>query len=116
LDFLPADHPSLTPTYNNIGSVYLSQSDFNKAFEFQELALECQLKSDTPNPSSIIIYTNNLAKIYSHQGKHKEALEYHKRALEVQQKCLGENDPSLAETYELISAASIKLFDFEQAS
>lgn len=115
LGSLPADHPSLTPTYNNIGSVYLSQMDYNKAFEFQKLALDCQMKSDNPDSSAIVIYTNNLAKIYSYQGKHKEALEYHKRALEVQKQSLGENDPSLTETYDLMSAACVKLFDIEQA-
>jgi tetratricopeptide (TPR) repeat protein len=115
LDFLPADHPTLTPTYNNIGSVYLSQSDFNKALEFQQLALDCQMKSENPNSSSIIIYTNNLAKIYSHQGKYKEALDYHKRALELQKQILGENDPSLTETYDLISSVYQRMNNYEQA-
>jgi tetratricopeptide (TPR) repeat protein len=116
LDYLPADHPTLTPTYNNIGSVYLSQTDYEKAIEFQQLALDCQTNSENPNPSSIIVYTNNLAKIYSHQEKYNEALVYHKRALEVQKQFLGENDPSLSETYDLISSIYYKIEDYEQAS
>lgn len=115
LDFLPADHPTLTPTYNNMGIVYLSQSDFNKAFEFQKLALDCQMKSDNPNPSALILYTNNLAKIYSYQGKYNDALEYHKRALELQKQFLGENDPSLTETYDWISSVYQKINNYEQA-
>jgi tetratricopeptide (TPR) repeat protein len=116
LDYLPADHPTLTPTYNNIGSVYLSQTDYEKAIEFQQLALDCQTNSENPNPSSIIVYTNNLAKIYSHQEKYNEALVYHKRALELQKQFLGENDPSLSETYDLISSIYYKIEDYEQAS
>ena len=114
-DFLPADHTALTPTYNNIGTVYLAQADYKKAFEFQKLALDCQMNSKEPNPSSIIVYTNNLAKIYSCQEKYNEALEYHQRALELQKQFLGENDSELTETYDLISSIYYKIDDYEQA-
>ncbi|UJR11696.1 hypothetical protein I4U23_015877 [Adineta vaga] len=116
LTFRPANHHTLTPTYNNIGCVYLAQSNYEKALEYQQLALDCELNSKQPNASSIILYTNNIGKIYSQQGKYDEAIACHQRALELQQQHLGENDSSLAETYRLISATYYNQKDFEQAN
>ncbi len=116
LSYLPADHKMLTPTYNNIGCVYLAQSDYVKALEYQQLALDCQLNSDKSDVSSIILYTNNVGKIYGHQKKYKEAIEHHKRALQLQIQYLGENDPSLRDTYDLLSTMYHKQNDSEQAS
>jgi tetratricopeptide (TPR) repeat protein len=55
LDSLPANHPRLSPTYNNIGSVYLAQSDYDQALTFRQLALDCRINSEYPNMSSIIV-------------------------------------------------------------
>jgi tetratricopeptide (TPR) repeat protein len=111
-----ADASALTATYNNIACVYLSQSNYDQALEFQQLALECESNSPNPDVSSIITYTNNLGKIYRGQKKYNEALNCHKRALELQKQLLGENDPSLTETYNLISSICYKLNDYGQAS
>jgi tetratricopeptide (TPR) repeat protein len=116
LNYLSADHPTLSATYNNIGCVYIKQGDYEKALEFQQLALDCQSKSENPNLSSIILYTNNVAKVYDHQRKYNEALVCYKRALELQKQFLGENDPSLAETYNLISSICYKMDDYGQGS
>ena len=116
LSFLPADSQILTPTYNNIGCVYLAQGDYAKALEYQQLALDCQLNSDNPDISAIILYTNNVGKIYGRQKKYSEAIERHERALELQTQYLGEKDPSLRDTYNLISAMYLKQGDFTQAS
>jgi tetratricopeptide (TPR) repeat protein len=116
LNFLPADHPKLSPTYNNIGSAHLAQSDYDTALTFYQLALDCQLNSKDPDISSIVAYTNNIASIYYHQKNYNEALVFHKRALELQKQYLGENDPSLTSTYNAISAISYKINDYEQAS
>jgi tetratricopeptide (TPR) repeat protein len=116
LNVLPADHPKLSPTYNNIGSVHLAQLNYDTALTFHQLALDCQSKSENPDISSIIAYTNNIASIYFHQENYNEALIYHKRALELQKQHLDENDPSLTNTYNIISAIYYKLNDYEQAS
>jgi tetratricopeptide (TPR) repeat protein len=112
---LPADHPTLTPTYNNIGCVYLAQSDYAKALEYQQLALDCQLNSDDPQNQSIITYITNIGKTYGNQEKYSEAIVHYKRALDLQKQHFGENDSSLAETYHLISSAYRNQGDFEQA-
>jgi tetratricopeptide (TPR) repeat protein len=113
---LPADHPKLAVTYNNIGSVYSAQSNYETALTYHQLALDCQTNSENPNISSIITYTNNIAAIYHQQDKYKEALVYHKRALELQKEYLGENDPSLSDTYNVISIICYKMDDYEQTS
>ena len=116
LTLLPANHYTLTTTYNNIGCVYLAQSNYEKALEYQQLALDCELNSNKPDVSLIILYTNNIGKIYSHQEKYEEAIKHHKHALELQQQDLGENDPSIAETYGHISSTYQNLGDLQQTS
>ena len=115
LAFVPADHPTLAPTYSNMGTIYLSQSNYTKSLEYQQSALDCESKSKSPTPSSVIIYTKNLGRYYKHQGKYGEALDYYKRALELEKQFLGDNDPSLRETYEQISSIYSKMSDYEQA-
>jgi tetratricopeptide (TPR) repeat protein len=116
LDTLPATHPKLAVTYNNMGVVYSAKSDFETALTYHQLALDCQTNSDNPNISSIVTYTNNIAAIYYKQDKYKEALDCHKRALELQKQYLGENDPSLSDTYNVISIICYKMDDYEQTS
>ncbi|CAF4790650.1 unnamed protein product [Rotaria sp. Silwood1] len=116
LDFLPADHPKLSPTYSNIGFVHSTQSDYETALTFHQLALDCQLNAKNPDISSIVAYRNNIASIYYQQEKYDEAIEHHKRALELQKQYLGENDPSLTNTYNVISAICYKHGDYEQAT
>jgi tetratricopeptide (TPR) repeat protein len=116
MNVMSADHPKLSPTYNNIGSAHAALSDYETALTFHQLALDCQTNSDNPDISSIVTYTNNIAAIYFQQEKFTEALEYHKRALQLQKQYLGENDASLTSTYNRISVIYYKLHDYAQAS
>ncbi len=56
-----------------------------------------------------------MTKIYGHQDKYSEALVHHKRALELQKQYLGENDPSLAEAYNMMSRLYFQQENFGEA-
>ena len=116
LDSLPANHPRLSPTYNNMGCAYLSLQDDHMALLYQQLALDCQLKSANPDLDSIVAYTGNLASIYSNQEKYDEALRHYQRALQLQIEYLGEDHPSLIGTYTKMRSICLKQSDWVQAS
>ncbi|UJR10994.1 hypothetical protein I4U23_015178 [Adineta vaga] len=115
LTIMPADHPKLSPTYNNIGSAHATQSDYETALTFYQLALDCQSNSSNPDVSSIVAYTNNIASIYFQQKQYTKALESHKHALKLQLEHFGDNNSSLTNTYNIISVIYYKLNDPEQA-
>ena len=116
LTFIPADHSSLSPTYSSIGSVHLCQSNYDKALTFYQLALDCQTNASEPDLESIIRDTKSIAYTYNSVGNSREALIYYQRVLELQKQFLGENDPSIAETYSSISALCLQQGDFMGAS
>ncbi|CAF3765563.1 unnamed protein product [Rotaria socialis] len=115
LTLVPADYPSLSPTYNNIGSVYLSKKNHKKALEYQQKALDCQLNASDPNLNSIATYSMNIATIHESLGQHDEALVHLQRALELQKQYLGEDDPALSLTYDVIARICYEKQEFERA-
>ena len=115
LTILPADHPKLSPTYSNIGSVHLARSDYDTALTFSQLAFDCESNSKNPDKSAMITYTSNIATILYQQKKYNDALIYHKRALQLQKEYFGENDLSQRMTCNAISTIYRKLDDYEQA-
>jgi len=53
LRFVPDDAVQLAPTYNNIGSMYFRQEEYEKAAEYHQKGLDVQLNSHNPNLNSI---------------------------------------------------------------
>ena len=111
LEYLPSNDRRIAVTYNNIGSVHSSQSKYEDALHFHQLALECVKNS---NISSMITYTNNIASIYFQQGKYKEALNHLERVIQLKIQHLWENHPSLIDTYHSISVIHHQMNHFEQ--
>ena len=53
---LPANHPSLATSYNNIGWVYRNKTDYKKALDYYERALDIwqrSLPSNHPNIQNV---------------------------------------------------------------
>jgi tetratricopeptide (TPR) repeat protein len=46
---LPANHPLLASSYNNIGSVYYNMGEYSKALSYSERALDIRQRSLPPN-------------------------------------------------------------------
>ena len=115
LESFPANHPRIAVTYNNIGSVYSSQSNHQQALNSYQLALDCVTNADHPNILSIITYTNNISSIYYHQEKYEDALDYLQRVLRLQIEHLGDNDPSITDTYNMMSLIHHQMGNSKQA-
>jgi tetratricopeptide (TPR) repeat protein len=115
LRFVPADAVQLSPTYNNIGSMYFRQEEYVKAAEYHQKALEVQLKAHNPNLNSIASYSNNVGVVQLKQGKYQDAAKSFDRALKILQQINQPNDPDLASTYDNLGDAHLLQDRYEDA-
>jgi len=84
--FLPPDHPLMSASYNNIGSMFFKDNEYNQAITFHQKALDCQLKSASPDTDAIATYSNNIGAVYFEEGKYSEALKHLQRAAKILEK------------------------------
>jgi tetratricopeptide (TPR) repeat protein len=92
LRVLPPDDIRLTPTYNNIGSIYHRQDLHEKALEYHLKAYELQKNSINPDMESVAAYVGNIAGVLSKLGRHKEAVKYYEMDLKIYQKLHSKKD------------------------
>lgn len=115
LRFVPPDAVQLSPTYNNIGSMYFRQEDYEKAIEYHQKALDVQLHSHNPNLSAIASYSNNIGVVHLKQGKYNDAAKSFDRALKILQQLNEPNDPDLASTYDNLGDAYLLQDKYDDA-
>ncbi|CAF3533517.1 unnamed protein product [Rotaria sp. Silwood1] len=115
LRFVSPDAVQLSPTYNNIGSMYFRQEDYIKALEYHQKALDVQLHSHNPNLSAIASYSNNIGVVYLKQRKYIDAAKSFDRALKILQQLNELNDPDLASTYDNLGDAYILQDQYDDA-
>ncbi|CAF0923583.1 unnamed protein product [Rotaria sordida] len=115
LRFLPEDAPQLSPTWNNMGSIYLRQGKTDLALEYHEKALAIQLKSPSPDLPSIISYSNNIGGVYLKLERYDQALVHFKRALQIEEQTLTINHPELAGTYHRIGGVYFRQNNYQKA-
>ena len=115
LRFVPSDAVQLSPTYNNIGSMYFRQEEYEKALEYHQKALDVQIKSHNPNLNSIASYSNNVGVVQLKQGKYIEAAKSFDRALKILQQINQLNDPDLSSTYDNLGDAYLLQDKYDQA-
>ena len=94
LRVLPPNDTRLTPTYNNIGSIYFKQNSDEKALEYHQKAYEIQKNSNNPDVESILAYVGNIAGVLDRLGRHKEALKYYEMDLKIREKIKSKKDTS----------------------
>ena len=114
--YRPEGHPSLSPTYNNIGSVHHANKDYPNALKYYRMALDCQVNADDPDLESIGAYSKNIASVYQLMGEYDEALVHLSKTLEIQRKTLGEDHPALSNTYNGMAVIYHAKKDYKQAS
>ncbi|CAF3484833.1 unnamed protein product [Adineta steineri] len=105
LRFVPSDAVQLSPTYNNIGSMYFRQEEYTKAIEYHQKALDVQLNSTNPNLNAIASYSNNVGVVQLKQGNYIDAVKSFDRALKILLQINQSNDPDLASTYDNLADA-----------
>ena len=86
LRFLPPDDNRLTPTYNNIGSIYHRQELNEKALVYHLKAYEIQKNSADPDMESVAAYVGNIGAVLAKLNRHKEAIKYYEMDLRIQYK------------------------------
>jgi len=115
LRFVPADAVQLSPTYNNIGSMYFREENYEKAIEYHQKALDVQIHSHNPNLNAIASYSNNVGVVQLKQGKYNDAAKSFDRSLKILQQLNQPNDPDLASTYDNLADAYLLQDKYDNA-
>ena len=112
---LPANHPSLVTSYNNIGLVYSNMGEYSEALSYHEKALEMLQKTLPANHPSLATSHNNIGLLYSNMGEYSKALSYYEKALEIRQKTLPANHPDSATSYNNIGGVYDNMGEYSKA-
>ncbi|CAF2447225.1 unnamed protein product [Rotaria sp. Silwood2] len=115
LEHMPSNDPTLSSTYNTIGSIYHRAGYHEASLTQHQLAIDCQLNAQNPDFDSLATYCMNIAKVYNALKKYNDALNYQKRALEYRQGNQNKNDSKLMEIYSALGQTCYEMKDYEGA-
>ena len=116
LRVLPENDVKLTPTYNNIGSIYHKQGLNEEALEYHLRAYEIQKSSSDPDMDSVAAYVGNTASVLMKLGRYKEAVNYLAIDLRIRQKLHPNNDHSdVATRHHNLAGAHYRLHQYTEA-
>ena len=115
LRFVPEDSAQLSPTYNNIGSMYFRLEEYDDALKFHHKALQVQLQSPDPNLNSIVSYSNNIGVVFLKQKLFPQAIQAFRRALKILLQINQANNADLPSTYDNLGDAFLLQGNLEQA-
>lgn len=90
---------NLAACYNNIGIIYKSQCDSQKALEFFEQSLRIRLELFGYDHPEVAESYNNIGTVYQEQGNFGKALSNFNESLRIRLKFSKENHPEIARTY-----------------
>ena len=79
-------HPALATTYSNIGVVYKSKGQYDKALEYYNRTREIMEKVLDPQHPDLAITYVNIAGTYKDKGEFDICLEYLEKALVIFEK------------------------------
>jgi tetratricopeptide (TPR) repeat protein len=112
---LPADHPNIATSFNNIGFTLGELGRYEEALKKQEAALEILQRVLPPDHPNIATSFNNIGFTLDDLGRHKEALEKHKAALGIRQQVLPPEHPNIAISLNNIGGTLGKLGRYDEA-
>jgi CHAT domain-containing protein len=90
------DDPTVASALANLGSVYVSSAQYDKAVETLTRALSIQEKRLAPNHAALATPSFNLAAVYFSRGDFDAAEKLFQRALSIDQQNLAPGHPLLA--------------------
>ncbi len=93
---LPAGHPTIAGSLNNLAGLYQSQGRYKEAEPLYMQALEIDRLTLGENHPGYATHLNNLAALYESQGRYEEAEPLYTQALEIRRNALPDGHPSIA--------------------
>ena len=90
-------------------------TEYSKALEFLQKALEIRQQSQHPNQSNLAASYRSIAVVHCDMGEYSKALEFYQKTLEIQQKTLPPNHSNLAATYRNIASVHDKMGEYRNA-
>jgi tetratricopeptide (TPR) repeat protein len=85
--------------YHQLGCIKGVQSNYTKAIEYYEKAIQIRENTPSLNHQYLAISYNNIGSVYDKMGEYLQALSFHEKALELRQNILSSNHSDLAQTY-----------------
>ena len=96
--------------WHRMGQLMLQVGDFNAA---EQLYME--LLKNTNDERDNSAYIDRLATAKYHQGEYEEALKYFQKSIEIDEPTLGENHPSLSDSYNNIALVYNDMGEYSKA-
>jgi CHAT domain-containing protein len=93
---LGSEHPSVAESLNNLAVIYYNKSDYARAEQLHQRALNIREKALGSEHPSVASSLNNLANIYYDKGDYAKAEQFYQRALNISEKALGSEHPDVA--------------------
>ena len=112
---LPADHPDVAQSLNNLAELYKAQGRYAAAEPLYKRSFAIMEKALGPNHPAVATALNNLAVLYKVQGRYAAAEPLYKRSLAIREKALGPNHPAVAKALEVLSNLYMKMGRVEEA-
>jgi tetratricopeptide (TPR) repeat protein len=116
LQKLSPGHKNIASTYNNMGLVCDSMSDYSQALKFYKKArkiYEKELASDDPVLATCY---NNIASAYDNSKEYEQALIFYKKAFQIYDKKLPSNHPHVATYHSNIGLVYFHMQQYSEAS
>ena len=93
LDVAKGDDKLRSELYNNIGVVFGSKGDYDKALKYFLRELQIQEKSIGTKDHRLAVTLNNLGVVLINKGDYDRSLDYYRRSLKIWQAALGSDHP-----------------------
>jgi tetratricopeptide (TPR) repeat protein len=98
---------------NNLAEIIRYLGNYEKAWEYQNMAILINNKVNEHDNSVLALYYNNMAIIFKNLGIYYKSLEYHLKSIRIQEDIIKEDSPSLASSYNNIGIIYRYLGDYK---
>ena len=109
------NHPGMALSYNNIGFIYDSLGNYDRALEYYTKALAIRKRVFGEDYPDTAMSYNNIGSIYDSLGNYDRALEYYAKALAIRKRVFGEEHPDTALSYNNIGFVYSSLGNYDRA-
>merc|ERR1711991_325923 len=109
------DELKFAQTYNNLGIVYKSLGEYEKAITYFDKDLQITKDKLGENHVDVAASYNNLGNVYKSLGEYQKAITYYDKALQKYKDQLGENHVDVAMSYNNLGIVYKSLGEYEKA-